>query len=314
MKGRTLGFILLVIAQAPLAGASSDVNAGEGGHEGPPTHARPGDRVEDHGVSVVVGRAGEGVGAEVILSDGRTQLLEVATHPDGQVEFRYWGDDSSPDGSGSSDPGIPPVQAPDSCTDSTYNRLQWKWQTAFKWYYKSSETPSGLSATTVADSLKKAASNITGSVNPCGMADEVDATHSYQGTTTRSTNIGSTNTCDAPSLRDTYSVVSFGDLTSDKVGYACWYFNTSTNAAQEVDIKLNKVEYTWYVPPSTCILTSDYSVEAVATHEFGHAFGMAHVTEDTHGNLTMSTNINGPCQNAEADLGRGDVLGLRLKY
>ena len=50
------------------------------------------------------------------------------------------------------------------------------------------------------------------------------------------------------------------------------------------------------------------------THERGHTFGLNHVAETGHGNLTMSPLINGPCQINERTLGRGDVLGLDRKY
>ena len=50
------------------------------------------------------------------------------------------------------------------------------------------------------------------------------------------------------------------------------------------------------------------------THERGHTFGLNHVAESGHGNLTMSTIINGTCQASERTLGRGDVIGLDRKY
>jgi hypothetical protein len=63
--------------------------------------------------------------------------------------------------------------------------------------------------------------------------------------------------------------------------------------------------------PSGC--SNRFSVESTATHEFGHVFGLAHVAESTHGNLTMSPSM-GPCSAAPETLGKGDVLGLRALY
>jgi predicted Zn-dependent protease len=55
-------------------------------------------------------------------------------------------------------------------------------------------------------------------------------------------------------------------------------------------------------------------VKAVMTHERGHTFGINHVSETSHKNMTMSPNINGPCQDSESTLGLGDVEGLRALY
>jgi predicted Zn-dependent protease len=105
--------------------------------------------------------------------------------------------------------------------------------------------------------------------------------------------------------------VAFGDLANGTLAYACIWSVGGT--AVEADIKLNKADYKFVAAiGNSC--AGRWSVEAVATHEMGHVFGLAHVSEEAHGNLTMSTHINKPCGNAEASLGRGDVRGLRKLY
>jgi hypothetical protein len=55
-------------------------------------------------------------------------------------------------------------------------------------------------------------------------------------------------------------------------------------------------------------------LEPTTTHEFGHAFGLSHVSERLHGALTMSPMSNGPCATDETSLGLGDILGLEELY
>src|SRR5207245_1600638 len=66
---------------------------------------------------------------------------------------------------------------------------------------------------------------------------------------------------------DGKSVVGVGTLSSGYVGYTCWW--SVGGSTVEADVKLNKVNYAWYVTkPTNC--SNQWDVEAVATHEFGH--------------------------------------------
>jgi len=80
------------------------------------------------------------------------------------------------------------------------------------------------------------------------------------------------------------------------------------------DIKINKQGVRWTTSPRSGSCRGMWDLEGVMTHERGHTFGLGHVSETGHGNLTMSTTINGACQMAKRTLGRGDVLGLGGKY
>lgn len=194
-----------------------------------------------------------------------------------------------------------------ACSDGTYSLEGFKWTTTYKWYFKVSSTPSSISRSDALSALRAAVGNITHADNSCGLSDRVSASASYQGSTSRSANISSGSRCGS---RDGVSVVDFGDLASGQTGYTCWW--TRNGKVVEADIRLNKVDYRWIVNiTSTCL--NRFSVQDVASHEFGHAFGLQHLSESLHPALTMSTYVR-TCQNAETTLGWGDVRGLQALY
>jgi hypothetical protein len=62
--------------------------------------------------------------------------------------------------------------------------------------------------------------------------------------------------------------------------------------------------------PSPCL--NKWDLEGIVTHEFGHAYGMAH-TGPGHGNLTMQHEAQ-PCSTYARTLGLGDWLGMKKMY
>jgi len=144
------------------------------------------------------------------------------------------------------------------------------------------------------------------------MGDRVPAGLVYEGKTGHGANV------DGLSCRDNdgNSVVTFGDLPSGILAVTCNWGIVRPGYDDTVasDIKINKTNARWTTSPRSGSCRGMYDLEGVMTHERGHTFGLGHVSETGHGNLTMSTSLNGPCQMAERSLGRGDVLGLGEKY
>lgn len=344
--------VVLGVACAPAGSdvAGGDEDTGRGEHR---LDVRPGDRVTVRGVSVLAPQPDAGVWAEVIRDDGSTETLHLRTDGRGAVflvddavdeaelaedaaeedaaaeeaadaaeaddaedgeapaEDATTGDDAIPGDEEVSTEEAGEATAAGSagpCKDRARNGLPFAWTEPYRWKLHAASVPSSMSKDVVERKLRRAANNITSSRNSCGLADQVSAQNVYLGRTTKKTNVRADGTC---TQTDGMNTVGFGDLPAGVLGVACtWYSN---GVALESDVRFNKVDHRWYAArPSSC--SGRYSVEAVATHEFGHVFGLGHVGEGAHGNLTMSPSINGSCQNAEATLGRGDVIGLRAKY
>jgi hypothetical protein len=279
--------------------------------------------VEVAGTVLKVPGPGEEVWGEALLAGGGHRTVGLETRPDGTVVVHRSPEGAPPmvvrgaaaaggaGGTGGTGtlpgPSAVAASAPPACGDGAYTLYSHRWSRTYEWFFQRGSTPGNMSRRRVTSALRRAAVNITGARNSCGLADRVSATTSYRGRTTRAPDIGAGSGCLA---RDGRSVVGFGDLRSSDLAYTCWW--TQGGRAVEADVKLNRQEYRWTVKiGSGC--SGSYSVEAVATHEFGHVWGLGHVSESSHGNLTMSPVIR-PCQRSERTLGLGDVRGLEAKY
>jgi hypothetical protein len=286
----------LVVPAAPGSGATLGEPVGvlEG--------AAPGDVLTNGTLSVIVPDAGQGVWAEAILPNGTMEEIGVVTRPDGSVEVTSWG---SPDQIGL---GALPTSAPE-CSDGAHTKLTFKWTRKHRWFFNAKSTPAGLARKSVERSVKRATTNITRAANACRMKDTVRAVASYRGKTTKGTQTTAEGACAAKG--DGRSVTGFGQLPVTQLGLACVWFKG--RRAMESDVLLNNNTHSWTTGTGgSCV--ERWNVEAVMTHERGHTFGLGHVDEVEHGNLTMSERINGTCQKSEARLGKGDIAGLRSLY
>jgi hypothetical protein len=193
-----------------------------------------------------------------------------------------------------------PYAPPPPCSDKAYKLSGGKWTTTLRWYFRGSSTPAGLVRSDVRAVIKRSYGNITKARNDCGRADRVSATASFLGKTTAKPSC---------KTRDGRNVVGFKALPSDVLARTCWW--VSGSRIIEADVQINS-NHSWATSLATCRFQP--MLEAVVTHEVGHAFGLGHVSEKNHGRLTMSTRLDGLCNNQEASLGLGDILGLEALY
>ena len=265
--------------------------------------------ITDNGVGTVLPAPGQGVHVEALGTDG-VQELEVTRYRDGTVELEHVGDESEDAGTSSS---IAPAARSGECSDDAYNDESWRVTTGFGYSFNRSTTPRDLKPAATRDAIKAGGTNITNARNNCRLADGVPAELTYLGDTNSTADIGG-KTCTDNS--DGNDVVSFGDLSGGILAVACTRFTLNPSGYDEVtesDIKLNKTDFKWTTNPRPRSCKNEYDVQSVMTHERGHTFGLGHVSESSHGKLTMSPLIKA-CQKSERTLGKGDVIGLNRKY
>jgi hypothetical protein len=255
---------------------------------------RPGDLITRKGNVLRIPNEGQDLYMEILYTNGHAEEIHVETKTDGKVALVH---------------NTPSVQAMGvhalgACDEAAFSAGGNKWTKTLQWYFNASTTPTELTAQQAEDSLKAAANNITQANNDCGMVDDISATNKYMGRTTRIA-----SGCDGTT--DGFNVVGFGDLATGTLAVTCNW--ASGGSIVESDLRINKVDHNWTVDAASASCKNKFGLGAVMTHEFGHAFGLGHVSEDEHPTLTMSTAI-GACDSSAATLGKGDILGLRSLY
>jgi hypothetical protein len=209
------------------------------------------------------------------------------------------------------DPGVLQEElTTNPCADGAYVLHGHRWATTLVWSLNMAGR-TDLSTTHVLASIVHGAADIIGAVNDCGRPDGISAYQSYAGTTTASPQISAPNGVISCLGRDARNVVGFASMSPFKA-VTCWYWD-STGYLVESDIAFAQ-SASWQIYPWVFGCPSGgsaYDMAAVATHEFGHAYGLLHPGTD-HPSLTMQP--GGPCDASKRTLGLGDMLGLEALY
>ena len=267
-----------------------------------------GRKITDNGVGTVLPAPGESIYVDALTTAG-PQELEVTRYRDGTLELEHVGDESQ------DEPEISAASGPGECSDRAYNDADRRVDETLPWYFNRSTTPQELTQKAALGALQSGGANITHTRSNCRhLGDRVPQRLSYEGKTSSHAQIGASRRCNG---NDGKTVVSFGKLPDGTLAVTCIISlvkRREDNPVRTSDTKFNKTHFNWTTRPNSRSCRGRYDLEGVMTHERGHTFGLDHVLESSHGKLTMSGGINGPCQSSERRLGRGDVLGLNNIY
>lgn len=280
--------------------------------------------IVDHGVGAAPPPPGTGVHAEILTTSG-SQELNLVRSEGGILTIASRGDEGAQ--SGPSDPSqqffqeraAPERGAPTQrsrraeCSDRAFTDWSWRVASHLRWSFNRRSTPSELSGRGALAAIRAAGNNVFNTDNSCRMGDRVPATLIYEGSASRSVDISNSSNCLSSDGR---SVVGFGTLPRTATAETCTYYvlRKGYDRPTSSDTRINKRYATWTTRPNRGSCRSRYDLESTMTHERGHTFGLGHVSERSHPNLTMSSYSNGPCKSINRTLGRGDVRGLSRKY
>ncbi|MBF4608198.1 matrixin family metalloprotease [Curtobacterium sp. VKM Ac-1393] len=186
------------------------------------------------------------------------------------------------------------------CTSTAYELNPYRWSSTVQWYYNQS----GQKSTYAKDALRKAANAWTGTISSCDRTVNSTARNAYVRLATQAPGLTDKGGC---AKSNGYSVVGWGKLPSGTLGVTCvWY--DSNGIAKESDQRY-ATSYKWS-STDTCS-GARYDTQAVATHEWGHLYGLGHVKTGTGQVMEPS---GGTCDTGSRTLGLGDLTGIGKIY
>lgn len=202
----------------------------------------------------------------------------------------------------------PVATDPAACSDRAFNLEGNKWGSALRYRVNVSRMPKRLHAKTVVSQIRIGNGNLRKGRNTCHKPRLKTPASHYLGRTKVKPNIAPKG----PSCgkANTTNVVGFGNLSGDLLGWTCYWIYLNSGRIAGADIMLDNGKYLVTKLAKSC--TNRWDLEGAVTHEWGHAYGLAH-TGSGHGNLTMQHEL-APCSTYARTLGLGDWLGMNQLY
>lgn len=268
------------------------------------------------GLQAMVPEVGTTLSIEEMYPDGAI-VFEVTTDESGEISYASDADDSEADPAPRPAPTLPP-----ECNQSAYNTLDRKEYGTYNVWIGDGDFPGSLTRTEFQTKVINSLENIVQAKNDCNLGDSVDATGAAAGWSDYESDMSATSCGDGSADgRDHTSVWDAGNIDgtegkSSPVARTCaWTAPTAgiKNDLLEADVRFNITDYNWTISPNVEQCDDKYDVVSVGTHEAGHVFGMAHVSEADYPWMTMSTNSH-KCNSSARTLGKGDILGLESIY
>jgi hypothetical protein len=199
------------------------------------------------------------------------------------------------------------------CSDATGNFLGMWWRGAVPWRINDGTIPAYLSDHgAVTNALRSAGETVASGRNDCGLPQNLNLAETFLGGTGRTAEVTGAGGC---GQRDGTSAVSFGHLNPGLLAVTCiwWFDDKAGGRSVEADILIDDAPGLFFLSNAPQGCNGQWDLEGVITHEFGHVFGLGHVSSAQHGDLTM-TDALPDCSTAYRGLGLGDYLALKNRY
>jgi len=161
----------------------------------------------------------------------------------------------------------------------------------------------------VVDELRRGITNVRDGQDNCGLTGKPRASSRYLGYTAKKPNIYVRNGAVRCGTSNGRSTVGWGKLPGNLLGYTC-YWRNQFGRILSADMRLDPNKRMVLQYPANC--TYKFDLQSLATHEWGHAYGLLHPSSG-HAKLTMAPLLP-PCSRAPRTLGLGDWRGMRKLY